>query len=93
MALDFEDLATTVYGEVAIVNGRNIIRGRAGEPATSQLRFTQVWMRRHGAWQGLAYHASPMLPGLPAGCERAKGRAAPGRLSPGGGTDGLDSMC
>lgn len=58
MTLAFDEVATTVYGEVAVVTGRNIIKNRAHEEAERQLRFTQVWIRRQGAWQRLAYHAS-----------------------------------
>jgi ketosteroid isomerase-like protein len=46
------DLSVRVYGDVAIVTGRNTTRGTfLGRPASSDTRFTDVFVKRVGRWQ------------------------------------------
>jgi ketosteroid isomerase-like protein len=49
-----------IYGETAVVTGIVKSSGiRGGEPFTSRIRFTNVWVRQGGTWLRAAFHDSP----------------------------------
>jgi ketosteroid isomerase-like protein len=54
--LDFEDVTVRIYGDVAVVTGRNIWRPGTGFVALP-LRFTQVLTRKDGDWRRSAFQA------------------------------------
>jgi len=51
------DLAVRVFGEAAVVTGRLIVKLRA-QPEPYTIRFTDVWARRGGRWQLVAFQAT-----------------------------------
>ena len=51
------DLSVRVFGEAAVVTGRLIVKLRA-QPAPYAIRFTDVWARRRGRWQLVAFQAT-----------------------------------
>jgi ketosteroid isomerase-like protein len=51
------DLSVRVFGETAVVTGRLIVKLRA-QPAPYVIRFTDVWARRRGRWQLVAFQAT-----------------------------------
>ena len=53
------DVKIRVYGEVAIVTGRNVAKGkREGKPFITEVRFTHLWVRERGQWKRAAFHDS-----------------------------------
>lgn len=66
-AIDFEHLETKVFGDVAIVTGRNIITGTGvrGEDDHEPLflRFTQVWLLSGEKWRRESMQSTPEQPG------------------------------
>lgn len=52
-----DSLAARVYGDAAVVTGLLTVKLTA-QPAPYTLRFTDVWARRAGRWQLVAFHAS-----------------------------------
>jgi uncharacterized protein (TIGR02246 family) len=58
-----DDIDVRVFGEAAVVTGRTQARGiQSGSAFNVRLRFTDVFVRRNGAWQAVASHAT-LLPG------------------------------
>lgn len=54
-----EDLRIRVYGNTAVVTGLNTTIGfRDGKEWKMNLRFTNVWLKREGRWQRVAFHDS-----------------------------------
>ncbi|NUM77860.1 nuclear transport factor 2 family protein [candidate division KSB1 bacterium] len=54
-----DDLRIRVYGNTAVVTGRNTTIGvRDGQAWKMNLRFTNVWVKREGRWQRAAFHDS-----------------------------------
>ena len=51
------DLAVRVFGDAAVVTGRLIVKLRA-QPAPYVIRFTDVWARRGGRWQLVAFQGT-----------------------------------
>lgn len=51
------DLSARVFGDAAVVTGRLIVKLRA-QPAPYTIRFTDVWARRRGRWQLVAFQAT-----------------------------------
>jgi ketosteroid isomerase-like protein len=51
------DLSVRVFGEAAVVTGSLIVKLRA-QPAPYTIRFTDVWARRRGQWQLVAFQAT-----------------------------------
>ena len=50
-----DDLKVRLYGDVAVVTGRNTTRGTlVGVTASGQYRFTDVFVKRDGRWQCVA---------------------------------------
>jgi len=55
----FDDLRVRLYGSTAVVTGRNTATGRVdGKLVTTQLRFTDVFVRTSTGWRAVASHAS-----------------------------------
>jgi ketosteroid isomerase-like protein len=60
-AYKFEDVKVRVYGEVAVVTGRNTIKGTWEDierDVSGPYRFTDVFVRRNGRWQCVASQSS-----------------------------------
>jgi ketosteroid isomerase-like protein len=58
-AITDEDMNVAVHGMVAIVTGRENVKGTyRGVPGEFALRFTNVFVRRHASWQLLTHHAT-----------------------------------
>ena len=51
------DLSVRVFGEAAVVTGRLVVKLRA-QAAPYSIRFTDVWARRRGRWQLVAFQAT-----------------------------------
>jgi ketosteroid isomerase-like protein len=50
-----EDMKAHVYGDVAVVTGRNTMKGTfQGKDMSGQYRFTDVFVKRGGRWQCVA---------------------------------------
>ncbi len=61
--MSFDDEKVRVYGDLAIVTGRGTFNGRRnGAPVNHVIRFTNVWVKRGGAWQLVKYQATPVQP-------------------------------
>jgi len=61
----FEDLETRIYGDTAVVTGRNIIKGALTVPAndsSTEIRFTQVLRKMHGDWIRTGFQATAVAP-------------------------------
>lgn len=57
MVLD--NIKVRVYGEAAVVTGRNTIKGQyKGKDVSVQRQWTDTFIRRDGRWQCVATHAS-----------------------------------
>ena len=62
-AIGVQELAVRTYEKLAIVTGRILISGRAGDqPVMLNLRYTDVYVNRDGRWQLVAWQ-STRLPG------------------------------
>ena len=59
-AYDSSELSVQVYGDTAILTGRNTVKDRIRDqaPREATYRFTQVWLRLDGRWQIVAVHVS-----------------------------------
>ena len=59
-AYDSSDLSVQVYGDTAILTGRNTVKDRIRDqaPREATYRFTQVWLKLDGRWQIVAVHVS-----------------------------------
>jgi ketosteroid isomerase-like protein len=53
------DMKVHVYGDTAVVTGRNTIKETyKGEDVSGQNRWTHTWVKRAGRWQCVAAHSS-----------------------------------
>ena len=53
--MEREDMRITVYGDAAVVIGRDNLKGSYnGVSAAGSVRFTHVYVRRDGRWQLVA---------------------------------------
>jgi ketosteroid isomerase-like protein len=60
-AYKFEDMKVRVYGDVAVVTGRNTIKGvweDIKRDISGPYRFTDVFVRRNGSWQCVTSQSS-----------------------------------
>lgn len=58
-----KDMRVRVYGVTAVVTGRCFGKGRyKGSPVDERQRFTSVWIKRSGRWQGISEHGSKLNP-------------------------------
>lgn len=54
-----DDIKVRVYGDAAVVTGRNTIKAQyKGKDASGQWRWTDTWIKRGGVWQCVATHSS-----------------------------------
>ena len=54
-----DDLKVHVYGETAVVTGRNTLKGTfEGKDISGSYRFTDVFVKRAGRWQAVATQSS-----------------------------------
>ncbi len=54
-----DDMKVRVYGDAAVVTGRNTIKGTwQGKDIDQQERWTDTWIKRNGRWQCVATHSS-----------------------------------
>jgi ketosteroid isomerase-like protein len=57
-----EDMNVRVYGDLAVVTGRNTMKGTfLGRAVMSQVRFTDVFVKRDGRWQCVTTQATPIV--------------------------------
>jgi uncharacterized protein (TIGR02246 family) len=57
-----DDLKVRVYGDVAVVTGRNTTTGTLfGKTASTKSRFTDVFVKRNCRWQCVADHATAII--------------------------------
>ena len=63
--IEFRDVNTRMFGNVAVVTGTNIITGggvrSAKDTKDLEMVFTQVWIWRDGRWLREAFQATPVL--------------------------------
>ena len=58
-----DEVEVRLFGDTAVVTGRTHARGsQSGAPFDMRLRFTDVFVRRQGAWQAVASHATMLQP-------------------------------
>jgi ketosteroid isomerase-like protein len=59
--ISFDDTKVRAYGNTAVVTGRGTYKGlKTG--VVIVIRFTNVWVKRRGAWQLVNYQATPIEP-------------------------------
>jgi len=59
-AIADKDLKVSLYGDVAIVTGRETMRGPyQGQSIELYVLFTNVFVRRDGRWQLVTHHSTP----------------------------------
>jgi ketosteroid isomerase-like protein len=58
-----KDMKIRVYGDTAVVTGRFFGQGQyKGTPLDERQRFTSLWIKRSGRWQGISEHGSKLSP-------------------------------
>jgi ketosteroid isomerase-like protein len=65
-AYKLDDTKVRIYGDIAVVTGRNTIAGvfeRVSSDVSGSYRFTDVFVRRNGRWQCVASQASRIVEG------------------------------
>jgi ketosteroid isomerase-like protein len=56
-----DDVTVGMFGTTAVVRGRTAATGTdKGLTIDVRMRFTDVFLKRNGAWQAVASHASPL---------------------------------
>jgi ketosteroid isomerase-like protein len=61
-AFKLDDVQARVYGDVAIVTGRDALKGTfLGKAASTQVRFTDVFVKRDGRWQCVTTQVTPIV--------------------------------
>ncbi len=67
--VEFEDVKIRLYGDVAVitgknaitVSGKNVITGEKIEgESKGTIRFTQVWVKEDGTWKRALFQATPI---------------------------------
>jgi ketosteroid isomerase-like protein len=64
MSYQFEDMKVHLYGDVAVVTGRNTIKGiweDINHDISGPYRFTDVFVKRNGRWQCVASQSSRVV--------------------------------
>jgi ketosteroid isomerase-like protein len=62
---DADDMKVRVYGDEAVVTGRNTTKGQfKGRDISGQYRWTDTWAKRNGRWQCVAEHDSKIAAGV-----------------------------
>jgi ketosteroid isomerase-like protein len=58
-SMDLADMTVHVYGNTAVVNGTNTLKGTyKGQDISGKYRFTDTWVKRNGKWQVVASQAT-----------------------------------
>ena len=58
-SMDLADMTVHVYGNTAVVNGTNTLKGTyKGQDISGKYRFTDTWVKRNGKWQVAASHGT-----------------------------------
>ena len=58
-----KDIKIRVYGDSAVVTGRVFGKGQyEGISLDERQRFTSLWIKRSGRWQGISEHGSKLSP-------------------------------
>jgi ketosteroid isomerase-like protein len=69
-----DDMKARVYGDAAVVTGRNTMKGQfKGKDISGQYRWTDTWVKRDGRWQCVAGHASTIAAGVDKPMQTNKG--------------------
>lgn len=75
MGVAFEDLAARVYGDVAVVSSRFVLKVKAdGRDVETPFRHTDVFVKRDHRWRCIARQATRIVPGLGTQTGTAAGR-------------------
>jgi len=54
-----DEMKVRVYGDAAVVTGRNTLKGKyQGMDINGQIRWTDTWVKHGGRWQCVATHGS-----------------------------------
>jgi len=54
-----DEMKVRVYGDAAVVTGRNTLKGKyQGMDINGQIRWTDTWVKHGGRWQCAATHGS-----------------------------------
>jgi ketosteroid isomerase-like protein len=54
-SMELSDMTVHVYGNTAVVNGTNTLKGTyKGQDISGKYRFTDTWVKRNGKWQVVA---------------------------------------
>jgi ketosteroid isomerase-like protein len=62
-SLKVEELMPHVWGDTAVVNGRERFKSTyRGKEESGDFRFTDVFVKRHGHWKAIATHESRIAP-------------------------------
>ena len=62
-AIDVLDMKVRVYGDTALVNYTENVKGRSGDTDLSgQYRTVRVWVKRKGQWQAVSFQATRVAP-------------------------------
>ncbi len=63
--LEFRNVQTRMFGDVALVTGTNVVTGGGARTPTDNadltLVFTQVWIWKDGRWLREAFQATPVI--------------------------------
>jgi ketosteroid isomerase-like protein len=58
-SMELADMTVHVYGNTAVVNGTNTLKGNyKGQDISGKYRFTDTWVKRNGKWQVAASHST-----------------------------------
>jgi ketosteroid isomerase-like protein len=53
------EITVRVFGDAAVATAVGTTKGRyQGQDASSQFRYTRVWVKRQGCWQAVAAHST-----------------------------------
>lgn len=60
-SISSDDVNVRQHGDTAIVTGRMTAKGKdRGRDVSGERRFTQVYVKKNGRWQLVAFHYSPL---------------------------------
>jgi ketosteroid isomerase-like protein len=61
-AFKLDEVRARVYGDVAVVTGRDALKGTfLGGAASADVRFTDVFVKRDGRWQCVTTQVTPII--------------------------------
>ena len=60
-AIDVDQEEVHIYGDVAVIAGREHVRGSyKGHTFDNTARYSRVWIRQQGAWKLVLFHETPI---------------------------------